>query len=1099
MKMIPIAALLVALLGATAAAQEGEVALIGWVGRAGSLSAPGATTVVTVRWDVTEGELPADLHTFTLERDGVTLATMPAGEPMAGPAITALYAAPENDRRRREMLRWLDALDPDTAVTAATIGDAVAAQLATDSFWAHYAARIDPVIAQARHLAYVDTTASGKVVYVLRGTFLSGKTVDLGRVAVDTTVPSVLPPAAGLAQLQPWELARCDAPDRFRVHGTVALDWEPPGTTPIERLALDLSIAGWDLYRSTVNVSSVAPRDLRAEAALLPHGPDGLVPLSGLEKVNDQPILVTANLPATEPGASGWSPAVPAWQEARAALRDAGVEPGDERAYYLVPRDITGNWGATEGVLVTVPDLLPPPAPWEVRAVPRPAIKGGAGALPERMVLRWPDIGVLSYAQDHPLRTWCNLDEARLVGRLEWADDGVCPPDGDGAVLAVQLDVADYLIYRFDAAADAQAFEDSDGDGHADAAERTSIADPGFACNAAVKGGTSALVATVPASVARTLGSGARLMEWMDTTPAAAKGTVYWYRVAARASNGALSPLSAPVRALYPDAKRKSRLHFGEPSQIACTPYVSFAEADTPFVAQDLTKQATVVRLRCQGADGPVFHTMPLVPDAFGNPTSAPWPQQDCTDSGNGPYGTFADQCREKTVKVDYLTAPLSQGGTILATGTTEWAWSQWTGVAACGDLHTRLLLSCPDVEPLPGRVGDVSVTPPAFDPEEGCIGVYRAIGGRLQRVELICDEVAIPEPYEVPTLGGEQVCLYTAVHDRNALVSPKLALGCATQAEVDPQAPQPLGLSFDPTGTTAVARYVPPEQRLVGAIVEWSRDSGADRGSAFVAQPATLGTLGEVEATVDLGAPPPPTGQTEQWCFRVRSVVSKATSGSLIETLSGWSPERCSVRKGPAAKAPVYLPWPSVPTPPDSKSLTALFLPADGVAIVHLTSYDPVDEGCSLQAVPTCFADQGQSGPVFGECLSDVSVVGAGCEMGCDAVEAEVRRALGFVAYRQQRAKPGAPVTDWVQISPLVDQVHCTDQVPGWTGPAISDPWIGMLYFAGLPEPWDGREVFFVDRYPYRTGVQVRYQLVYFDVNGEIVRTATSPFVTTE
>ena len=1095
--LLPMAVMLGLLGPAPATAQEGEVVLLGWVGRQGSLSQAGSSPAVFLRWDVTEGALPETLDSVTLYRGQNAVATLPAHGHRTASEIDALYALPANQRRQLEMIRWLSDLDPDVTINEVTLGEAVVDKLDTDSFWAHFAARIDPVVAVARYRAFVDASAAGTVLYRLEGTFVSGATVELGRVSVDTAAASILPAAVALRQIPVDEMARCDAPEAFRVHGSVALDWDAPHASPAERLAFDMATAGWDLFRTRLNVESAPPRDLRAEAELLPHGLDGRVELPDLEQVNDQPLLIASDLPDVEPGGDGWAPAAAAWFETHAELLARGVEPGDQRAYYLVPRDITGNWGETASVYLTVPDLVPPPAPWEVRAVARPAIATGGGAKADRVALRWPEMSVLGFAQQHPGRTFCNLDVARLEGRLAWTDGALCPPDGEGAVIEANLDITSYRVYRFESVGEARRFTDADGDGHADLDERTVASDPGTACDPTLPGTPGAVISEVPATDARTLKSGRRILELEDTTPALTPGKVYWYLVAAVTVSGQQGPLSAPVRAVFPEYHHKSRLAFGVPTQGAqCTPFVKVLGDKALVVGQDHTGKADRVRLSCKGSEGVAQWEAVL---QAGEPVAktGPWPFAVCNPGGlqeGSPAGELGLACRHRQVLIEYLSdAPPEQGGGVIAKKVVFWGGN----VPACEELHSALLETCPEA-PLPGHVGVVGLDFPEYDPEQGCIGVYREIGGRMQRLELICDQLSLPDPYDAPTLAGDQVCLYTAVHDRNALVSPKLALGCVAVAEATAEPPQLLGMTFDAGATTATVRYRPPSQRLVGALVEWSREGGADRASTFVPQPAVLGPLGDVTASVDLGAPPPAPGESQRWSFRARMVVSKAEGVPLSDTLSEWSPSMSVDRLGPAPTASEYLPWPTIPTPPEGDPLSVLYLGTDGLPIVHLASFDPDPQLCAT-VIKSCDVGVGNDGGyVFPKCYLPQTPLGADCKLTCDDIEGIVQPALGFVAYRQSRKDDASPPSDYVQVSPLVNRMHCSGEDLGPLGhTTIADPFVAMLDFSGLPEPWVGKEIFFVDGDPHIVGLQYRYQFVYFDVKGEILRSRTSAFVT--
>ena len=48
-----------------------------------------------------------------------------------------------------------------------------------------------------------------------------------------------------------------------------------------------------------------------------------------------------------------------------------------------------------------------------------------------------------------------------------------------------------------------------------------------------------------------------------------------------------------------------------------------------------------------------------------------------------------------------------------------------------------------------------------------------------------------------------------------------------------------------------------------------------------------------------------------------------------------------------------------------------------------------------------------------------------------------------------------------------------------------------------GEPPPWDQPSLVFLDRYPNVVGYEYRYQFVYLDARGEILRSRTSSWVT--
>lgn len=81
--------------------------------------------------------------------------------------------------------------------------------------------------------------------------------------------------------------------------------------------------------------------------------------------------------------------------------------------------------------------------------------------------------------------------------------------------------------------------------------------------------------------------------------------------------------------------------------------------------------------------------------------------------------------------------------------------------------------------------------------------------------------------------------------------------------------------------------------------------------------------------------------------------------------------------------------------------------------------------------------------------------------------------------------------------MTPLIDRVHCERD---FDLTVIFDPYLTLGLFKEEAEPpWPGLNVVLVDRYPREVGLELRYQLVYFDVRGEITHLRTSDWVATE
>ena len=646
----------VLLLAGRALAQSEQLYFAGMEARYGSISADASGTAVYLRWDPVEGELPADLVSFRVERNGVPLSgVIPAGSVLSTAEIAALYAAPSQSRRAAEMAsaltdeasgRVAQAAEDGTSVAACEIHPVTAtnftgairnkvnpASACYDSYWSVMASRLDFNVALARNRAFIDTDilASGTYSYELVGVSNEASEALLGRIDVVVNgVPDELPAAAKFEQR---EVARCDGPESAKDHGAVALFWNYSGSNLTERLRDALLTTGYDLYRSQTDPGGLTGTDLRTLALGLGHSADGSVEFPGLDRVNTRPILISG---APEPGADGierdtrnvgWNPPFVQYVESPEALAAANAQPGEERNYYLVARDFSGNYGETAEIRVVIPDRIAPPAPWDIHTELDSA-DDSIGGLGGSFELVWDHVDVRNYYADHThAHDYCNLETARFDRSLIYASgDTDCQ---DSGLREVDLDIAKYVIYRFPSPGDAQAFIDSDGDGRGDLVERTALpgppsglTDPGMACDAsawpagaidyrvpAAPGVFEIDVASPPGPGATwslgTTSDGRQQLRWRDTDPAgpasvAHLGEVFWYAVVAVDADGNASPLSAPVRGFFPDRSRPSRDLINCGPLEGCTvwadrlssydPGLPFAEDRTPGALADFIR-----------------------------------------------------------------------------------------------------------------------------------------------------------------------------------------------------------------------------------------------------------------------------------------------------------------------------------------------------------------------------------------------------------------------------------------------------------------------------------------------------------------------------
>jgi hypothetical protein len=1083
MKTIKMLLLLLALAPAAAFAAGDQIYFLGYAAPKGSISQAGAGERATwLRWDVVQGEPPADVAAYRLYKDGALLEEWPAGYVMPAPELAALYARPENARRQAEMLDRLRRSDASLAgLTAGTMPNEIVRRLndansANPSVrkaalaWVHLASRMDPLVAIARGRAFLDDAPGGGVAtYRLVAVNGAGIEASLGEMAVDRGAPKS--PAAAAGFRQALDIGRCDAPDDARSHGAVALDWNHAGASAAEQYANSLNIAGYDLYRTTGDCAAAAPRDLRAEAAGRTHDAAGRVSLPGLVRVNDQPIAISGR-PADgrEKGAIGYNPEFSQWLDDPETLRKAGVEPGDGRCYYLVARDLTGNYGDTAALRAVVGDTRRPPAPSAIEPFP----ESKQADADDRMVLRFDHLDVPNFRREHDDgRTWCNLESAVAEKRLTYTVGGSC---STGAPIDVALDVAGYVVYRFETEYEANTFLDTDGDGRADAAERETaqvaaddprrkITRPGTACDplSFPLGAKNYRRASFPADAAHVVvaDGGRKVVEWVDDQPDAPqlhKGTAYWYRVAAVSATGRVGDLGPPVRVSFPDEAKPDR---PEVAYGVCDYYAYIGDTVQGIHAVDYTRDAVKVRFYCE----------------------APAQREPTNQDGQGDAVIGQNQAA-----VMGIAAAVAPAGAVLAAAAGAGALgarvyvleipllvlservpgigqineSQCATLARFAPncaLHAefvnkdgRVLASVPvpsgdrrfacgftaymdkDCERgfHPVAHGDV-VEGPLVIKDPGvpeCASIFQEIDGTDYRLGTVCPG-QWPFTYDPPNLGGESLCLTMTLHSKTNVTSTDLELPCVKiPAKGPPEPPKLANLAF-PGGPAATLTWYAPERPSAGIIAEWKSEAPGFLSSSFYSAAGVFGTDHAHTAALPI-TPDPAPGTSESWCVRARTVAIglPGTTG----TLSEWTPWRCATRQPPGVTPPEYLPWPAVPSPGVTGApLQVALLPGDNVPSILLGNINVAalggDERCTAlnESVPGCDGREA--------CAKDDPFLSS-CPGFCNAVRSGLGNNVRFTVYRQLQqgaAEPGP----FSQVTPLLDTAFCATYCTGNPIPA--------------------------------------------------------------
>jgi len=1143
------AGLLILFPGASALAQSEQLYFAAIESQYASLSPGGKQTAVYLRWDAVEGGVPADLAGFKIKRDGVQIGgVLSAQSVLTSGQIANLYTGMSQTRRAAEIQSALhqeaegrlfqateDGIDIDPTclihpVTANNFPEAIRrkidpASLCHDNYWAVMASRLDFNVARARNRGFVDTSVlgSGNFTYELIGISNENAEILLGRIVVEIDgVPDRLPIAG---QFEQRDTARCDAPESHKDHGSVSLFWDYSGSTVTDRVRDALLTTGYDLYRSTTDPEGLTNLDLASLAVNLKHATDGSLEFPGLERVNVRPIVISG---APEPGSDGieretrnigWNAPFVQYVDPPEALAAANVQPGDERNYYLVARDFSGNYGDTAEIRVQIPDRVAPPAPWDFRTV-RDSYDIPNASLGGSFELVWDHVDTRNYYVDHThAHNYCNLDTARFDKKLIYAPGEAECSGTDNQ--EVDLDVQKYIVYRFDSPEAAKAFTDSDGDGRGDLVERTALpgppnglTTPGTACDdqafppaaidyrAAVEPGVFEIdLDAVPGSNAdwsfTTAADGRRQIRWRDTDPQGPAGVgqmggVFWYSVVAVDRERNFSPLSAPVRAFFPDRTRPDRDNIicGKQDCTLRADRLASVDVSLPF-AEDRTPgaRADFIRVGCSnpftGSTFEVEH--PIITLADGKRG---------VEAASISCEQLVENCSGGESYVEFH----SNDGTLLDTSSQPgqpYSALYPAGFNSCPIENAYLEEDCVDTTLISIQPGETLLEAPVCEPApnapQACISVYRRLGDKSFKWKTHCEPT--PLALDVSSSGGDSICLSVALQNENNVLSAPLHLPCFSFLGESPIAPsQPIAMTFG--ADKAVLEWLPPEQSVVGTLLQWRRTDDNSGGAHFVphagitAQDGSM-TFGEV----DLGGSLNPSDASQEWCFKARSIGGETTSGP-----SEWSTELCSLRIPPGQTYPDYLPWPAIPTPGNIEDLSATYLPLEGLPAVLIGEFTPGNEEV-LSGLPTTCLGKDSNG-------NDRSCIDPplmSIEMNfCSKLRAAAAPRLGFVAYRQSRqdSLDGNP-TEFHQVSPLVDRVHCWDNVQSYqTGMSViegtlEDPFIKLVHFdIGSSFHPDERALIWTDTSPHQVGLEYRYQLVYFNDRGEILGDRTTGWV---
>ena len=987
---------------------------------------------VYLRWDLVEGELPVDISLFRLYRDGAQVGEFPVSGSMTEGEIAQLYQGPHQQRRLLERVAALK----EEAARDDDVSDFPVSQFASriyerlnsdsDTFWAAFTATQDFNVAVARYRATYDYPGTGTFAYELKAVSTTGTERRVGYAEVHTSQPATVLQNKGFAQVLQ---SACDELD-FRDHYTVALNWDGPQTgSQADELAHRLFVAGYDLYRSTSNldasVTAAPVRNLANEAAAASADAQGNAQFAGLERVND--VLVLSQPDNTDTAE---------WLETREDLIKAGLQPGDKRAYYLVARDFSGQFGPTMAAIVTIPDMARPPAPWDIRVFLDEA--------DQKAELNFPAINVTSYLQ--------RAGDSREICLTDTVAEGVIEfvPEGENCATfpttRVHTDIEEYLLYRFESFDAASKFKDSDGDGYADMAERLS----GTQCSPASTEGPS-LVAHI-APDADDLGR----VRITDAEPADNKGDIYWYRLAAKSTGGNYSLLTEPVRVNFPDRDLPAAPEVGmsRPERQICDCAISYSGTDTPWqMSVSSSLDSSSIRASCQGSDLGLTEKQILSPS-------------ESTDA----CAVYNYACNDTFPTFTLDTSNGQRQCEVTPTGGNNFCYS--------GTMNIEPVY-CDEPVPFNGGISATPVTIVIQPPADSCATLYQRIGGLSTRVGTSCGEVN-------PTLEYEheqgEFCGYAVAQDGNNNISPVTAIPCMVVANDMAPAPVTPRLTDLLLGSSeATLHWYSPNQPQTVNEVELDRTAPA--GLAPIRTSVSAQDGGDLQATLTL---PPQASGTEEWCARVRSYgISTDISRP---SMSDWSAPVCVTRS--TTVPPEWLPWPVAEEIPQGDDLYPLSnqmaaspvrSPLSNGLHIPLTYVElPDNKECERSLSRSGFAQNYYQ--VDGDTWLHLECT----EAAATKIKTDIDSGMDFIVFRQSRTSEGQ-VSELIQVSPLLQFAYWNPVMPDGTENTgklwLNDPYIWVM--ADLDQA-GGSEIFatvaFVDRAGLISGMEYRYQIVWFD-----------------
>ena len=1039
---------------------------------------------VYVRWDLVEGEIPDDVIALRLERDGTVLLEKAANDVMSVSEINQLYSGVAEQQRLLQTITMLkdyalsqkpnygqDNTDgnllPGSDFNAAAFAIELQRLFATESAWSYLASRQNFNIARARFRAFLDTEAPENSTYRLLAVNALGEMVQIGQVDLDSSqnVFPLGPQLKPVSNFHQVAKSSCSIADSMQDHYTVALDWKPGGANITENAASSIQLAGYLLYRSKADFTgqNIPQVDLASLASQSSHDQQGNLQFTDLERAEPFMIISESN---------GDSYLDAAFFQSEKALKAAGLKPGDRRAYYIAPVDFAGHIGKTSSAIVIVPDRTLPPTPWNIGFSQR------QGATPSAKLV-WDASTLFNYkAKYGASRTFCNEGTSEANQGLVAYDSasGSCE---EPTYIRLGLTDRDYLVYRFNTAQQARNFVDQDSDGFNDSEE--AVADR---CNSALpvqgSGLTNYLVARNDIENQNNnnfetvnLDNGGRKETFKDDFLVENVTNAYWYRIAAKTSNGNLSPMSAANKVSFRDMVLPEPPTYTTIVRGNCCEITEKEDSDDTWSFDDQVQT---------GAEFSLSYTT-------GESKQTPYVN---INRLSVPAGVVSHLCPLKdgdSSPIDEFWGKSNRPRTFEYRGVCEASISQGMDLCQAGDwqLTTR---SC-DMPLEDGQIVEGNVEYTITFPEGTCGSASRRIGNSYTRVATSCGTA---NAGVLVVTGEPGECFQTASEDPSGNVSPPVELPCSRSVSTTtPNPPQPISLALADTEASFSWRL--PLEPVAVVLAEISSDASEQQASDSDSQLISIATAGFeparlMDSTTAIHAL---LAHREQWCVRFKSIAPQSPT-NLQEVSSEWSQRICSVRRATGDVSTEYLPWPKIDALNVNIGWPLVFSGADLVnetfGLQHekmpllLPMLGPNSQSVIEDVVDDC---------VFASQIDDENIFVFAKQVTCfspdavEKVEEDMHKYLGstFMVYRKARTSDGAE-SQWVQVSPLIEGVFWV-LAPGKVGTVnpldtwdLFDPYFKMVR-RGPSEP---REFFlaFVDRYPYTAGYSYQYQFVVFN-----------------